>query len=115
MTATVREALATAANTVAGVNVSAYYRQDASVGSGVIQLNRIEYPNFTGGVAFWDVIVCLPTDTADAQKRAEELIPALHAALSSELAITGVSFATLSIDNGAERPALVITGHRESE
>jgi hypothetical protein len=116
VSADVRAALAAACNTVADVNVSAYYRQSSRTGDGIIQLARIEYPpNGFGGVTFWDVIVCLPTDTVTAQQKAEELIPALHTALSRELSITGVSFATLSIDNGAERPALVISGHRESE
>lgn len=111
----VRTALADAANTVAGVNVSPYYRQSSRSGDGLIQMNRIEFPNKFGGVTYWDVIVTLPTGPADAQRTAEELVPDLVSALAAEMTVTGVTFSVLAADSGPDRPCLVVSGWRESE
>lgn len=115
MSAAVRAALAAAANTVTGVDVSPYYRQDTKAGSGIVQLDRVDFPNAFGGVAHWSVLVLLPTDLKAAQERADELLPALYAALSTELAVTSATFGTTQIESSSGQPCVLISGHRALE
>jgi hypothetical protein len=115
MSADVRQALADAANTVAGVNVHPYYRQGGKTGSGNVVRGTTTYPNIFGGIVTWEVHILLPVDIESAQKRADELVPLLWTALSEVMAVDEVSFGTSSQDNRSGQPVMVITGHRESE
>jgi len=116
MSDAVRNELATAANTVDGVNVSPYYRQSTKPGSGVVQLERIEYPNTFGGEAYWQLIVLLPTGIEAAQKRSEVLIPLLYNALRDHLVVTLAELGQTVLDtSGAAQPCVLISGHREQE
>jgi hypothetical protein len=115
MSAATRDALVTAANAVEGVSVSPYYRQGGRTGDGNVVLSRVTYPNPFGGIGWWEVHVLLPVDVESAQKRAETLIPALVDALSNEMAVDEITFATTSQDNRSGQPTLVIAGHRNLE
>jgi hypothetical protein len=111
----VREEIAAAANTVAGVNVQPYYTQGGRSGSGNVTLTRVEYPNPFGGIGYWEVIVLLPVDIESAQRQAETLLPLLYGAMDGVLAVTSVSFGTTSQDNRSGQPCLIIAGHRAME
>lgn len=115
MSEVVRQQIADAANTVAGLNVHPYYRQGGKAGAGNIQVERIDFPNPFGGIIQWGVIVLLPVDVASAQKRADELIPLLWPALSEALAVDSITFGTTSQDNISGQPCLLVTGHRAME
>ncbi|MGW5402634.1 hypothetical protein, partial [Streptomyces sp. NPDC003952] len=111
----VREELAAAANTVAGVNVQPYYVQGGKALSGNVTLTRVEYPNPFGGIAYWEVIVVLAQDIPTAQKQAEDLLPRLYDAFDGVLAVDSASFGTTSQDNRSGQPCLVIARHRAME
>lgn len=116
MSEAVRNELAAAANTVDGVAVAPYYVQSTKSGSGVVQLNRVEYPNAFGGEAYWEIVVLLPADIAAAQKRSEELIPQLVTALQDHLVVTGATLGRTQLGTtGAGQPCVLIAGHREQE
>jgi hypothetical protein len=116
MSEAVRNELAAAANSVEGVKVAAYYVQATKPGTGSVQLDRIEYPNAFGGEAYWEVLVMLPSDVAQAQKRADELIPLLVAALKEHMTVTGATFGRTQLEKpGVGQPCVLITGHREQE
>lgn len=114
MSEAVRAELAAAANTVEGVDVAPYYRQSTKPLTGAVQLDRIEYPNRFGGIAYWEVLVLLPSDVAAAQKQAETLIPALYAALRPHLAVDRATFGQTQLGTTASNVVL-IAGHREEE
>ncbi|WBQ02944.1 hypothetical protein [Kribbella sp. CA-293567] len=116
MSEAVRNELADAANTVEGVKVAPYYVQATKPGHGSVQLARIEYPNIFGGEAYWEVLVLLPSDVVQAQKRAELLIPLLVAALADHMTVTGATFGRTQLEAaGAGQPCVLIAGHREQE
>lgn len=111
----IREELAAAANTVAGVNVHPYYVQGGKALSGNVTLERVDYPNPFGGIGTWSVIVVLAQDIPTAQAQAEDLIPLLWDALSPVLGVDSVTFGTTSRDNQSGQPCLLVTGHRAME
>lgn len=111
----IREELAEAANTVAGVNVHPYYVQGGKAFSGNVALERVDYPNPFGGIGTWSVIVLLAVDVRTAQEQADELIPPLVEALSAVMGVDSVSFGTTSQDNRSGQPCLLVTGHRAME
>lgn len=113
MSAAARQALATAASTVDRVNVSDYYRQVTSPGSGYVHLDRIEYPDRLGGVCFWNVVVILPTDLATAERFIEETAAPLREALSAEMVVTSARPEQLNLTGAGLLPCLFINGHRE--
>lgn len=115
MSATVRQEIADAANTVDGVHVHPYYRQGGQAGSGNIQFARIDFPNIFGGIVRWEVVILLPVDIASAQKRADELIPQLWQALSEAMSVDDVTAGTTSQDNRSGQPCLLVAGHRAME
>lgn len=116
MSAKVREAISAAANTVAGVNVTPYFRQVTRPGQGMVRRDRTEYPNKFGGVVTWQVFVLLPQDIAQAERWLDENGSVLRAAVAEELLEGTVSMAPqqLALDAGAV-PVVVIEGQREEE
>lgn len=114
MSDAVRQALAAAASTVEGVTGHPYYVQTTQPGSVLVRLNRTEYPNRFGGVAFWDLYVLGPQDQAAAETHFEALVPQIREALAAELAVTTVTYQRTDFGEGAI-PTAVISGHREEE
>lgn len=111
-----RSEIATAASTVADVNVSPRYRQVSKAGQGFIKLARIEYPDriarVNGGIAFYEMFIVLPADIAAGEERAEELEPLLRNAIGRTWSLDSVQLADLQLDSGTV-PVLQLTGHRE--
>lgn len=116
MTEAIRTELADAANTVAGVKVLPYYAQLTKPGSGVVQLDRVTWPNKFGSVGAWEVVVLLPQGVEAAQRKADELIPLLYEALKPHMQITEATFGRSQLDtSGAGQPCVLISGRREME
>jgi hypothetical protein len=117
VSAAVRQALADAANTVAGVDVVPYFRQAYEPGQGSVRLDRVEYPNRFGGVAYWWVIVAVGSDLADAEAKADTLAPALVAAIDAAnvMVVQAARHTQVTLPDGSGVPAVVIEGFRESE
>ena len=114
MSAAVRQAIAEAATTVDGINVTPYFRQTTKAGEGMVRHDRTAYPNRFGGVVTWQVLVLLPQDIAAAEKYLEDKAPALLEAVSDHLVITSMAPQQLALDTG-QVPCVVIEGHREEE
>lgn len=115
MSASVREAIAAAANTVAGVHVTPYYRQITKAGEGSVRLDRIEFPNAFGGLCTWQVLIVLPASIEIAERWLDQNSEALRGALAEELALRSMGMAQLSLPDAGSIPALVIDGQREQE
>lgn len=116
MSAEVREALSTAANTVDGVSVAPYFRTSIKPGDGFVQMNRLDRDE--SGLAYmarWSVLIVLPQNLAVAQKWLEERTDALLSALQTELVVTSVIPSQLVIDTGTEVPGVVFEGSRAYE
>lgn len=114
MSARVREAISAAANTVAGVNVTPYFRQVTKPGQGMVRRDRTDYPNPFGGLVTWQVFVLLPQDIAQAEKWLDENGSVLRAAVAEELIVRSMTPQQLALDSGAV-PVVVIEGQREEE
>lgn len=115
MSAVVRAALAAAASSVEGINVSAYFRQTTKVGDGMVrfdQSNRSD--NGFGFMDTWQVLVILPQDLAAAEKYIETKVPALVTAIEEQLIVTSVTPQQLALDTGLV-PCVFIEGSREQE
>lgn len=110
---TVREELATAASTVDGIKVNPYYLQTTKAGTGMVRLDRIDYPDVFGGLVTWHVLVVLPGDIAQAEKYLEDKGPALVAALSEHMAVRTVTPQQIQIEGAQIVPVVVIAGTRE--
>lgn len=107
-----RQDIATAANTVAGINVSAFYRQTSKVGDGWVALVGLDRDDTGFGfMERWEVQVVLHQDIATAQAWIEANTDALITALAPQLVITGLVPSTLALETGAV-PGLVIEGAR---
>lgn len=111
---TVRDDLAAAATLVDGCTGHGRYVQTTQPGSVLVRLNRTEYPNRFGGVAFWDLYLIGPQDQAAAEEFFEAKVPQLRAALEPVLAVTSVAYQRTDFGEGAI-PTAVISGHREEE
>lgn len=114
MSAASRQALASAASTVADCKGHAKYVQSTAPGTVLVRLNRTEYPNRFGGIDFWDLYLIGPQDQAAAETYFEGKVPALRAALAAELAVTSVTYQRTDFGEGAV-PTAVISGHREED
>lgn len=112
MSAEAREALAAAASSVAGVDVRPYYRQTTEPGSGWIRLDRIEYPDRFGGVAWWEVVVVCPQDQELAVAFMDDRVDALVAALRDEMTVTAVHPYAVDLAEVGRVPAFILEGHR---
>lgn len=115
MSQVAREAIAAAANTVAGVNVTPYYRQITRTGEGMVRLDRIEYPNVFGGVCTWQVLVSVPQDIESAERWLDQNGSALRGAVAEELLVTSMSIQQLALNDGSAVLSVVIEGNREEE
>lgn len=107
-----REAIAAAASTVDGVDVSPYFRQATRPGSGMVRRDRSDYPSRIGGATTWQVLVLLPQDIATAERWLDANAAALRKAVGTELDVRSVTPQQLAIDTGTV-PAVVIEGTRE--
>lgn len=107
-----RQAIAEAASAVGGVDVNPYFKQVTKPGSGMVRLERIDYPNRLGGVVTWQVIVLLPKDIATAEKWLDANGSALREAVGKELLVRSMTPQQLALDSGT-LPCVVIEGQRE--
>lgn len=112
---TAREDIAASASTVDGITVLPYYVQTTQVGTGMVRLDRTDYPDRFGGLDTWQVIVVLPDDVAAAETYIEEKLPLLVAALRFELAVRWAEPRELVLKDGPNLPVLIVAGQRESE
>lgn len=110
-----REALATAANTVEGITAHPYVSNDTKPGTAFVRLDRIDYPNRFGGVAFWNVILILPQEQRTAEQYLEANLPALRDALGAEMTLTTVRRVRLDIPGAGILPTAFFDGHREAD
>jgi hypothetical protein len=116
MSAAIRAAIAAAANTVTGIDVDPYFTTVTKPGAGCVRLDHTDYPNRLGGVDFWQVIVRLPQDLAEAEKFMDTIRLPLHDAIEAELSITLIGPQQVVFDFGAvPLPCLIVTGHRAQE
>ena len=116
MSDAVRTAIADAASTVSGVNVTPYFRQTTRAGDGMVRLDHATRDaNGFGYVDTWHVLVLLPSDIAQAEQWLEANLNDLADAVGTELLISTITPSELVLDNGVTVPAVVIEGHREHE
>lgn len=115
MTAAVRQALADAASTVAGVTCSPYFIGTTQAGAAMVRLDRIEYPNPFGGICHWNIVLLLPQDQAAAEKYTDDVVPLVRDALSDHLVITQIQPQRLDLPGHGVLPCVFINGHREQE
>lgn len=110
-----RTELATAAAEVVGITAHEYVVGNTEPGTVYPRLDRIEYPNAFGGVAYWNVVLVLPQDLAAAEQYMEAKLPALKAAIEPHLVITAVQLQRLQLDGVGTLPIASINGHREAD
>lgn len=110
-----RAALAAAASSVTGVNVTAYRRQNLAPFEGFVHFTRrARSGNRIGWMDTWQVWLALPPDPATAEAWMDTNLPDLLAALRRELVITSAFPAELQPAVGSPTvPGLVIEGARE--
>jgi hypothetical protein len=110
---TARDEIAAAASTVAGVNVTPYYRQNLQAGQGFVRLHAKARDNSGfGWMDTWQVWLALPQDIPTAEAWLDDTTPALIEALSPVLVLTTVTPSTLVVDANSV-PGVVIEGARE--
>lgn len=108
-----RSEIADACNTVDGVKVSPYFRQDANPGSGLVRYGGTSRPNRLGGLNTWQVVLFVHQDIADAERwidgHVPDLLDALEPVMGHPLAAEPQQ---LALDSGTV-PVVVIQGTRE--
>lgn len=112
MSAEVRQELAEAASSVEGLTGSPYFVQTTTPGTVLVRLDRIDFPNNFGGVAFWSLVLIGPQDIAASETYFAEKVPALREALAPHLAVTAMTPELIDLGLGPS-PCAVLTGHRE--
>lgn len=113
--ADVRQVIADAASTVAGISCQPYFVGSTEPGAAMVRYDRTEYPDPFGGVAHWNVVILLPQDQAAAEQYTDTHIPAVRAAIAPHLVITQVQPQRLDITGVGVLPCVFINGHREEE
>lgn len=118
MTAAARTALADAASSVDGVNVTPYFRGTAEQGEGMVRLEQIAYPDNLGGLVTWQVIVMISQDPAIAEKWVAAHLDQLVEALAEEMTILTAAPRQIQIPQPGSNvllllPCLVVEGLRE--
>lgn len=109
-----RQDIADAANQVDGITAHPYLVTDLDPGTAYVRLDRIEYPTpLRLPVAFWDLVVVLPQDVAEAEAYVEQKVPLLFEAVRPQLVIDRVSPQRLDIPDVGVLPVVFISGHRE--
>ena len=110
-----RTEIAAAANTVSGINVSAYYRQGLKVGGGFVSMGpRQRGDNGFGYVVEWFVLVALPQDLKAAEVWLDANLEALMAAIDTEIVVQSATPDTFTFREGGTTNAVAITGVREA-
>jgi hypothetical protein len=113
--AEVREALAAAVNAVAGVSVTAHWRQHLAPGDGSVLRQSLTRPeNGFGWLATWQVRILLSSDIAAAERWLDERAVLLAESLEPLMRVTSVAPIQFSSD-GSTRPYAVIEGVREQD
>jgi len=115
MSAEVRQALADVCNTVEGINVSPYFRQEPKPGSGMVRFAGLNRPDRLGGLITWQVVIFLSQNLADAERFIDTKVPALvDAIVASRELRDGLLVAPqqLALDTGTV-PVVVLEGTRE--
>lgn len=112
---TARSDLATAANTVDGVNVTEFWRQTAHPGQGWVRLDRTDYPDIFGGIDTWQVLIVVSTNDAVAEQWIEANIPDLLGALRHQMIVRQTSLRSYPTPEKQVIPVLVIEGTREAD
>ncbi|GAA4698278.1 hypothetical protein [Nocardioides nanhaiensis] len=117
MSAAVRELFANAASSVEGITGFPYYTQTTRPGHAYVRLDRVEYPNAFGGMAYWQVIVIAPQSIDGMERFIEKNSKPLHEALSEHMTIQTMSPQQISLPNDSKSSyfALIISGYREEE
>lgn len=110
---TTREEIAAAANSVAGLNVSAYFRQSLKTGDGFVRLaSRVRGDNGFGWIDTWEVWVALPQDVLAGEKWLETNLQDLMDSLDEELVVTSAAPADLALPQATVN-GLIVAGTRE--
>lgn len=115
MSAADREAIAAAANTVAGLNVSPYYRQSFKANDGAVQIASGTVTSKFDRMATWRVYVALSQDVKTAEKWIDEHIQELLDALWPELVITTWAPQELVAPDGNSVNGLYVEGNRAQQ
>lgn len=110
-----RTDIATAASTVAGVNVTPNYRQDLGPGQGFVRFEaRTRSSNGAGFMNTWQVWLALPQDLVTAETWLEANIDALVDAVSTAMVVTTVTPNELVLGAGNKINGVVIEGARSA-
>lgn len=110
---TIREDLATAASTVAGLKVTPYYRQNLTTGNGFVRLaSRAKPENGFGWLDTWEIWIAGPSEIEAAEKWIEAKQDALLAALEAEMHINTLTPSDLTVGT-TSTPGIVVSGVRE--
>lgn len=115
MSSAVRQAIADAANTAAGVTVTPYFRALTQPGDGAVRYDHTDYPNAFGGLVTWQVVVALPQDQRAAEQWLDQNGHALRVAVSEELIVRSMTAFQINLPDAGAIPAVVIEGQREEE
>ena len=109
---TIREDLATAASSVAGITVTPYFRQNLKVGNGFVRLNeRVKPENGLGWLDTWEVWIAAPADIEAAEKWIEAKQDALLQALDAEMIVSSLTPSELTLGS-TTAPGIVVRGVR---
>lgn len=115
MSAAARQAIAAAASTVPGIQVTPYFNQDVTPGVGRVRWDRTDHPNKFGGVTTWQVVMNLPNDLASGEQWLEQNMPAIRDAVASEMTVTTVRYEQYQLPGGGTHFYALIEGTREQE
>ncbi|MBC7269899.1 MAG: hypothetical protein H5T76_14495 [Streptomyces sp.] len=112
MSAVDRAAIAAAASSVDGVNVTPYYRQSLRTGSGFVRMGPRNRPsNGFGWLDTWEVWIAAPADIEAAEKWIESKQDDLLAALDAEMLVSSLTPSDLTVGQ-TTTPGIVISGVR---
>lgn len=112
MTTAIRQEIAAAVNSVAGISCSERFRQTTKPGDAMVRLDRIDYPDRLGGIGTWQVLIVLAQDVATAEAWIDTNRDDLVTAVATTLSVRRVFPAELALDSG-KVPVLFIEGTRE--
>lgn len=116
MTELIRAEMAAAAEGIERITkIEPYPVQSNKAGHGWVTRGDTEWPNNLGSLTMWRVWVVLPQAEAEAEKWADELVPALAVALynSAALMVRRVVLQNTVFDSGQTLPTLYVEGQRE--
>lgn len=100
MSAEAREAIAQAATTVEGLNVTPYFRQSLTPGSGSVRLlTRTRSDNSFGWIDTYQVLIALSQDVRTAETWLDAHVSDVCAALAPELNVQTVTPLVITTDS----------------